>query len=81
MLRVSVVALGVVALASQWTTAAEHPTILWLTSEDNDTFLGCYGDPLAKTPTLDKLAHEGVLYEHCSAMPVCAPSRFTSSPR
>jgi len=53
------------------------PNILWLVSEDNDCFLGCYGDKLAKTPTLDKLAREGVLYERCFTMPVCAPSRFT----
>ncbi len=53
------------------------PNILWLVSEDNDCFLGCYGDPIAKTPTLDKLSREGVLYERCFAMPVCAPSRFT----
>ena len=55
----------------------ERPDILWLVSEDNDTFLGCYGDPLAHTPTLDKLAKEGVLYERCFTNPVCAPSRFT----
>ena len=55
----------------------ERPNILWLVSEDNDRLLGCYGDPLARTPTLDKLAREGVLYERCFAQPVCAPSRFT----
>src|SRR6266446_9115058 len=55
----------------------KRPNILWLVSEDNDTFLGCYGDPLAQTPTLDKLAARGVLYERCFAQPVCAPSRFT----
>ncbi len=56
---------------------AARPNILWLVSEDNDTFLGCYGDARARTPTLDKLAREGVLYERCFAEPVCAPSRFT----
>jgi len=55
---------------------AERPNILWLVSEDNDPFLGCYGDPIACTPTLDKLASEGVLYERCFAQPCCAPSRF-----
>ena len=55
----------------------KRPNILWLVSEDNDTFLGCFGDPLAHTPTLDKLASRGVLYERCFAQPVCAPSRFT----
>jgi arylsulfatase A-like enzyme len=59
------------------TGAAERPHILWLVSEDNTTLLGCYGDPLARTPTLDKLAREGVLFERCFTQPVCAPSRFT----
>lgn len=54
-----------------------RPNILCLVSEDNGRFLGCYGDALAKTPTIDKLASEGVLYERCFTMPVCAPSRFT----
>ena len=57
--------------------AVERPNILWLVSEDNTTLLGCYGDPVARTPALDKLASEGVLYQHCYAQPVCAPSRFT----
>ena len=55
-----------------------RPNILWIVSEDNNPFLGCYGYPLARTPTLDALASEGVLYENCfSQAPVCAPSRFT----
>ncbi|MEI6235805.1 MAG: sulfatase-like hydrolase/transferase [Planctomycetota bacterium] len=57
--------------------AADKPNILWLVSEDNDCYLGCYGDKLARTPTIDKLASEGVLYERCFSQPVCAPSRFT----
>lgn len=56
---------------------ADRPNILWLVSEDNDPLLGCYGDPLARTPALDKLAREGVLYERCFTQPVCAPSRFS----
>jgi len=59
------------------TLGADRHNILWLVSEDNNPFLGCYGDPLAHTPTLDKLAKEGVLYERCFSWPVCAPSRFT----
>jgi len=64
------------ALQAAETTPAK-PNILWLVSEDNGRFLGCYGDPIARTPNLDKLAREGVVYERCFAMPVCAPSRFT----
>lgn len=75
----SAATIGALLCAPSVANAAEakRPNILWLVSEDNDTFLGCYGDPIAKTPTLDKLAREGVLYEYCFAMPVCAPSRFT----
>ena len=74
-----ILALLLAATPAQAAAPAEpaRPNILWLVSEDNDCLLGCYGDALAKTPTIDKLAREGVLYERCFTMPVCAPSRFT----
>ncbi|MFA5329451.1 MAG: sulfatase-like hydrolase/transferase [Prolixibacteraceae bacterium] len=54
------------------------PNILWITSEDNSPFLGCYGDSFSTTPNLDKLASEGFLYTHAYAnAPVCAPARNT----
>jgi arylsulfatase A-like enzyme len=31
---------------------------------------------MARTPTLDQLARDGILFENCFAQPVCAPSRF-----
>jgi len=38
--------------------------------------LGCYGHPVAKTPHLDRLAAEGVLFENCYCnSPLCGPSR------
>lgn len=54
-----------------------RPNLLWLVSEDCPSRFGCYGDPLARTPNLDALAAESVLFEHAySPAPVCAPSRF-----
>lgn len=54
-----------------------RPNLLWLVSEDCPPRFGCYGDPLARTPNLDALAAESVLFEHAySPAPVCAPSRF-----
>ena len=56
----------------------EPPNLLWIVSEDNSPFFGCYGDEFATTPTFDKLASEGVLYENAFAnAPVCAPARST----
>src|SRR6056297_3588378 len=59
--------------------AADQPNILWLTCEDNSVdWVGCYGNPHAETPNIDKLASEGFQYMHCYAnAPVCAPSRST----
>ena len=59
--------------------AQDKPNILWLTSEDNNVnWVGCYGNPYAETPNIDKLAAEGFQYMHCYAnAPVCAPSRST----
>lgn len=57
---------------------AERPNILWITSEDNSPYLGCYGDPLAQTPHLDRLAAEGVRYRNAFAnAPVCSSARTT----
>lgn len=57
--------------------AAARPNILWLVSEDNNPFIGAYGDRLAHTPTIDALAATGVLFRNVySNAPVCAPSRF-----
>lgn len=54
------------------------PNILWLVSEDNSPFLGCYGDKFANTPNLDRLAAQGFRYSHAYAnSPVCAPARNT----
>jgi arylsulfatase A-like enzyme len=54
------------------------PNILWITAEDIGPFLGCYGDPNAITPNLDRLASEGVIYQNAFAnAPVCAPARST----
>lgn len=80
--RRQVVAGTVAALAtrSPATAAAANgalPNILWIVSEDNCPFIGAYGDPLARTPAIDRLASQGILYRNVySTAPVCAPSRF-----
>jgi arylsulfatase A-like enzyme len=47
-------------------------------SEDAPPINSAYGDPHAHTPTIQRLADEGVLFERgfCTS-PVCAPSRFS----
>lgn len=56
--------------------SADPPNILWLSAEDLSPRLGAYGDPVARTPRLDALAEEGVLFTHAfTTAGVCAPSR------
>src|SRR5688572_10244360 len=66
------------ALLASSTFAADRPNILWITSEDNSPYLGCYGDPQAQTPHLDRLAIQGVRYRNAFAnAPVCSSARTT----
>lgn len=56
--------------------ATELPNILWLTSEDHGPEMGCYGDPVARTPQIDALAARGMIFKRSwSTVPVCAPAR------
>ena len=54
-----------------------RPNILFIcTDQQRYDALGCYGNPYIQTPTIDRLADEGVLFEQCYVQsPVCAPSR------
>jgi arylsulfatase A-like enzyme len=55
---------------------ASRPNILWISAEDINAHLGCYGDPHAITPNLDRLAGEAIRYTHAyTSAGVCAPCR------
>ncbi len=63
-------------LAATFATAAERPNIVFIVGEDMGPELGCYGDPQAATPQMDRLAREGARFTRCfTHAPVCAPSR------
>ena len=54
----------------------ESPNFLWLICEDQSLFFSVYGDSTAKTPNIDLLANDGLVYKNChTPSPVCAPSR------
>lgn len=58
-------------------TAHKQPNVLFIAVDDLNNWLGCLGEyPNAKTPNMDKLAAQGVLFSnaHCQA-PLCGPSR------
>ncbi len=56
---------------------AERPNILIIMSDEHGPmFSGAYGHPIVRTPRMDALASEGVLFSraYCNT-PLCAPSR------
>jgi arylsulfatase A-like enzyme len=55
----------------------KYPNVLFIAVDDLNNWLGCLeGHPNTKTPNIDKLASQGVLFAnaHCQA-PLCGPSR------
>ncbi len=57
----------------------QRPNILMIMADQLAApALTCYGNPVVKTPQIDKLAVEGIVFEnaYCNS-PLCAPSRFS----
>ncbi|MFK8113314.1 MAG: sulfatase [Rubripirellula sp.] len=56
--------------------ALDRPNIVWISCEDISPNLGCYGDPHAITPNLDRLASQGVRFDRAfTPAGVCAVVR------
>jgi N-sulfoglucosamine sulfohydrolase len=56
--------------------SAEIRNVVVIVTDDQSQTLGCYGDPVAKTPNLDALAADGTLYRHAFATTAsCSASR------
>jgi N-sulfoglucosamine sulfohydrolase len=65
-----------ISLNAAETAGPQRPNILWISTEDINPDLGCYGDSYAVTPNIDKLAAQGVRYTNVfSHSGVCAPTR------
>jgi iduronate 2-sulfatase len=67
------------AFAAPWISGAvdqARPNVLFIVVDDLRAQLGCYGDRMAITPNLDRLASRGTLFSraYCQQA-VCGPSR------
>lgn len=68
----------VLAITLNVATAApqSRPNVLFIATDDLRTGVGCYGDPIAKTPNIDSLAARGVKFERAYIQQaLCNPSR------
>ena len=54
----------------------ERPNVILLITDDQGYGdLACHGNPIAKTPNLDRLHHQSVRFTHFHVDPTCAPTR------
>lgn len=54
----------------------KQPNILWISTEDLSPHFGCYGDKVARTPNIDRLASQGIRYTNVfTTAAISAPCR------
>ncbi len=64
-------------IASYPLAATEKPSVLFIAIDDLRPELGCYGAPVAVSPSLDSLAEKSVVFDrHYVQVPTCGASRF-----
>ena len=72
------VALTATIISSKAYKPTEKRNVLFIVADDLNCALGAYGDPLAKTPNIDRLAKEGLLFTNAHVQyPWSGPSRVS----
>ena len=70
--------LSLVALLLAGVAPAAPKNVLLVVADDLGVQLGCYGDRVAKTPNIDKLAARSTRFTHgFASVASCSPSRAT----
>src|SRR5215471_15609354 len=75
-LMFSVTLAFVSSLAGQSSAAAAQPNVIILITDDQGYGdFSCHGNPVLKTPNLDRLASESIRLRNFHVCPMCTPTR------
>ena len=67
---------ALVCAAAVSAAAGPCPNVLWFVVDDMSANFSCYGETAIRTPSVDRLAREGVRFTRAYlTAPVCSPSR------
>lgn len=76
MARLTLLLLSLAAALSIRCSQAAERNIVFIITDDESPTLGCYGDRVAKTPAIDRIAADGVLFRNAFATTAsCSASR------
>ncbi|MCL5744663.1 MAG: sulfatase-like hydrolase/transferase [Acidobacteria bacterium] len=65
-----------IALPAAWGASAKPNLLVIMTDQQRSSALSCAGNSILKTPNLDRLASQGVMYRNAiTPCPVCVPAR------
>lgn len=79
-LNIFVAALAIIVFAgcdSIKNETLDRPNILWIVAEDLSSHFGYQDEKLVKTPNVDRLAAEGVVFRNTYVSAMTAICRFT----
>ena len=79
LLRILIPGLVLLFLLTDPRAAAARPNVVFILTDNHGAWtLGCYGNQDIRTPNIDRLASEGMLFTRAmSSNPVCSPTRAT----
>ena len=76
---VTLIVCGVATVSTSAAADAQRPNVVLIMTDNHGAWsLGCYGNPDIRTPNIDSMARQGVLFTRCySSNAVCSPTRAT----
>ena len=72
------ITISLLTIGSKSLRTSKKLNVLFIIADDLNCAIGAYGDPLAKTPNIDKLAKNGIIFTNAHVQyPLCGPSRVS----